>query len=498
MVAQTFCLCALLTSPLTAAEHTRPNIVLIIADDLGIGEPGCYGGDLPTPNIDALAAAGVRFTSGYVTAPFCAASRAALLTGRYQTRFGFEFNPIGAYNADPAVGLPQSEVTLPQLLRHGGYSTALIGKWHLGGAAPFHPQRHGFDEFFGFLHEGHYYVPPPFNQHVTWLRRRHLPDGGTGRWTSPDGRVIWSTHLNNFEPDYDADNPLLRSSQPVTEKENLTDAFTREAIQFIERNSSQPFFLCLAYNAVHSPMQGRDDDLERFAHIEDIQRRLFAAMLWRLDQGLGRIVKRLKDLGLEQNTLVVFLSDNGGPSRELTSSNRPFRGEKGQLFEGGIRVPMLMKWPAQFAAGAVVEHPVSSLDLFATAMTLGGMSAVLPIDGINLTPLLTGDAEWPKERAFYWRMGEQAAYRKGDWKILCRWHEQESPVWELFHLRDDPAEKTNVAPQHAEEVSRMETEWRALNYRMVPARWAQGGRPWLNEEWDANRQLFKAVGKPAP
>ncbi|HVJ68538.1 MAG TPA: sulfatase [Caulifigura sp.] len=487
-----------LTSSLSAVEPARPNIVLIIADDLGIGEPGCYGGDLSTPNIDAIAAAGVRFTSGYVTAPFCAASRAALLTGRYQTRFGFEFNPIGAYNADPAIGLSPSEVTLPQLLRHGGYSTALIGKWHLGGTAQFHPQRHGFDEFFGFLHEGHFYVPPPYNGHVTWIRRKHLPDGGTGRWTSPDGRTIWSTKLNNFEPEYDADNPLLRSSQPVQEKENLTDAFTREAIQFIERNSSQPFFLCLSYNAVHSPIQGRDDDVERFAHIEDIHRRLFAAMLWRLDQGIGRVVKRLKDLGLEDNTLVVFLSDNGGPTRELTSSNRPFRGEKGQLFEGGIRVPLLMKWPARFKAGQVEDRAVSSLDIFATAMTLGGMSPVLPLDGVNLAPLLTDEAEWPADRGLYWRVGEQAAYRKGDWKIHCRWHDQESPVWELFNLREDPAESKNVAAEHAEQASKMATEWRALNYRMIRPLWAQGGRPWLPEEWEANRQLFKLDGRPAP
>jgi arylsulfatase B len=176
-------------SDVSAAE--RPNIVLIVVDDLGHGELGCYGGrEIPTPNIDALAKDGVRFTSGYVTAPFCAASRAGLLTGRYQTRFGFEFNPIGAQNADPAIGLPSTERALPAVLRDAGYATDLIGKWHLGGTAKFHPQRRGFDEFFGFLHEGHYYVPSPWKDHVTWLRRKALPDGTRGRWTSPDGNVI--------------------------------------------------------------------------------------------------------------------------------------------------------------------------------------------------------------------------------------------------------------------------------------------------------------------
>ncbi|MBM4026297.1 MAG: hypothetical protein FJ280_12980 [Planctomycetes bacterium] len=169
----------------------RPNIVLIVADDLGYGDLGCYDGqDIPTPHIDSLAAAGIRFTSGYVTAPYCAPSRAALLTGRYQARFGFEGNPIGPRLADPTVGLPTRERTMADALRDAGYVTAAIGKWHLGGTASYHPQRRGFDEFFGFLHEGHYFVPPPWEGHVTWLRRKALPDGGRGRWTAPDGRII--------------------------------------------------------------------------------------------------------------------------------------------------------------------------------------------------------------------------------------------------------------------------------------------------------------------
>ena len=199
-----------------AAAPARPNIIFIVADDLGYGEPGCYGGtEIPTPHLDRLASGGVRFTQAYVTASYCAPSRAALLTGRYQTRFGYEGNPTGALNADPRTGLPLAQRTLADHLRAAGYATGLVGKWHLGGTPAFHPQRRGFDEFFGFLHEGHTYVPPPWRGVTSWLRRLALPDGGTGRWTSPDGRIVWTPHMGSHEPDYNADNPLLRDSQPV-------------------------------------------------------------------------------------------------------------------------------------------------------------------------------------------------------------------------------------------------------------------------------------------
>ena len=249
-----------------APPAPRPNVVLIVADDLGYGELGAYGGtEIPTPHLDRLAEEGVRFTQGYVTASVCAPSRAGLLTGRQQTRFGFEGNAIGAVNADPKVGLPAGERTLAQHLRATGYATAAIGKWHLGGTAAYHPLRRGFDEFYGFLHEGHSYAQRPWAGGVTWLRRLRLPDGGEGRWTSPDGRTVWTTHMGTQEPDYDADNPLLRGSQPVDEPQHLTDAFTREACDFIERHAGQPFFLYVAYNAVHSPLQATDRHLERFS-----------------------------------------------------------------------------------------------------------------------------------------------------------------------------------------------------------------------------------------
>jgi arylsulfatase B len=455
------------------SRPTRPNIVLLIADDLGYGELGCYGGkEICTPYIDSLARKGVRFTSGYVTAPFCAASRAGLFTGRYQTRFGFELNPIGAANAEPGVGLPVSETTLPDVLRNAGYATALVGKWHLGGTAPFHPQRRGFDEFFGFLHEGHYYLPQPWEGAVTWLRRPALPDGSQGRWTSPDGRIVWSTHMGGREPDYDADNPILRSSQGIEEREHLTDAFTREAESFLQRHRDQPFFLCVAYNAVHSPMQAADRYLERFAGIDDMHRRIFAAMTAHLDDSVGRILTKLRDLELEERTLVVFLSDNGGPTRELTSSNAPLRGGKGQLYEGGIRVPFLMRWPGRLPAGHVEERAAISLDIFATALAAANAEvpeSAPPRDGVDLAARLAGGDARPLHESLYWRMGGNAALRQGNWKIVRQGAGRRTPgAWQLYHLADDVGETRDLAAERPEVLNRLTAAWSALDAAMAP------------------------------
>ena len=461
---------AAFASTLTAAAAEparRPNVIFIVADDLGYGELGCYGGKgIPTPHIDALAAAGVRFTNGYVTAPFCAASRAALLTGRYQTRFGFEFNPIGAKNAAPGIGLPLDEKTVADHLRASGYATALVGKWHLGGTAEFHPQRRGFDEFFGFLHEGHTYVPHPWAGVTTWLRRRALPDGGTGRWTSPDGRLNWTTHMGGNEPDYDADNPLLRSSQPVDERAHLTDAFTREANDFITRHRTQPFFLYLAYNAVHSPLQAADAYLAKFAHIPDLHRRIFAAMLAHLDDSVGSVVAHLRAQGIAENTLIVFLSDNGGPTKELTSSNAPLRGGKGELFEGGIRVPFIVSWPGRIAPRAL-DTPVISLDATATALGLAGISSTpSPLDGVNLWPLLSGKSAAVPHATLYWRVGERHAIRHGDWKLL-----RQRGAWQLYHLAKDVGEHTDRATAEPARTQELTGLWEAWNSEQTAPRW---------------------------
>ncbi len=460
-----------LTSVAVSAEQ-RPNIVLIVADDLGYGELGCFGGkEIPTPRIDELAKNGIRFTNGYVTAPFCAASRAALMTGRYQTRFGFEFNPTGAKNSEPGIGLPRDEMTLADYLRDAGYATGLVGKWHLGGTAPFHPQRRGFDEFFGFLHEGHYYLPSPWTGATTWLRRRTLPDGQRGRWVSPDGHVIWSTHLGKNEPEYDADNPILRNGQPENEHSNLTDAFTREACDFIQRHREQPFFLYLAYNAVHSPMQASDAYLQKFNGVKDVHRRIFAAMLSHLDDSIGRVINTLRTVDLEERTLVLFISDNGGPTKELTSSNHPFRGSKGELWEGGIRVPFIASWKGNISA-AISDSPVTSMDLTATAIELASNQvspskmAQKPLDGRSLVNLMKYGEQLPGNDPIFWRVGKKNAIRQGDWKLL-----RDGGPWQLFNLRNDPAETKDLAASNREQVEALSLQWDAWNAQQLAPLW---------------------------
>ncbi len=455
----------------THTSSRRPNIVVLIADDLGYGELGCQGnGQIPTPNIDSIAARGVRFTDGYVTAPYCSASRAGLMTGRIQNRFGYEFNPIGAQNDDPDVGLPTSETTLARLLQQAGYTTTLIGKWHLGGTAKYHPLRRGFDEFFGFLHEGHFYVPPPYHGVTTWLRRKRLPDAGSGRWISTDRSLVYSTHMNSSEPAYDANNPLLRGGTPIQEDAYLTDAFTREAVDFIRRSSDRPFFLCVAYNAVHSPMQAKTGDLKRFSHIDDIHRRIFAAMLANLDDSVGTILNTLRQTRLEENTLVFFLSDNGGPTRELTSSNRPLRGGKGDVWEGGIRIPFMVQWPSRLPAGKEYHFPVSSLDIFATSAAVA--HAPLPpdaqADGVDLVPYLTGRRSERPHPVLFWRQHRRTAIRVGDWKLVRNPSRTSNADWHLFDLTRDIGEANDLASREPDRLQDLLAQWKKLNAQMKP------------------------------
>lgn len=458
---------AFATGMLNAGE--QPNIIWLVADDLGYGELGCQGNaEIATPHIDSIANNGTRFTQGYVTAPNCSPSRAGFLTGRIPTRFGYEFNPIGARNEDPGTGLPSEEATIAELLHDRGYTTGLIGKWHLGGAADYHPHRHGFDEFFGFMHEGHYFVPPPYREVTTMLRRRTLPGGGQGRWLSD--RLIYSTHMGHDEPDYDANNPIIRSGQPVVEHEYLTDAFTREAVDFVDRNADKPFFLYLAYNAVHSPLQGADKYMQRFSHIEDIHRRIFAAMLANLDDSVGALLEKVREKQLEERTLIFFLSDNGGPTRELTSSNRPLRGEKGQMYEGGLRVPFLVQWKGTIPAGQVFDKPVVSVDMFATVAQLSGATPPRNIDGVDLMPFLTGQQSGVPHETFYWRQGSKTALRHGDWKLVNMQRNLAQPRWELYDIARDLGETRDLAQENPDKVTELETIWRQTNSEMMAAR----------------------------
>ena len=444
----------------------QPNFVILLADDLGFGELGCQGNSqIPTPNIDSIAKDGIRFTQAYVTGPNCSPSRAGLLTGKIPTRFGYEFNPIGARNEEPGIGLPAKQHTIAEMLHDVGYTTGLIGKWHLGGSAAYHPYRHGFDEFFGFTHEGHYFVPPPYANVTTMLRRKSLPGNQQGRWQNKN--LIFTTHMKHNEPDYDANNPIVRGGQPVDEQEYLTDAFTREAVSFIERHNDKPFFLLVAYNAVHSPLQGKSTDMQRFESIEDIHRRIFAAMLSSLDQSVGRILKQLKASKLEEDTFLVFLSDNGGPTRELTSSNKPLRGEKGTMYEGGLRIPFMMRWPKHLPASTVESRTILSADLFATFAQLAETKPKNKIDGVNLMPFLSGKNKANPHKELFWRQGLRTALRVGDWKLVRDRRGKQAGPWELYHIANDISESNNVADSETDRLKSLLLRWKELNSEMA-------------------------------
>ena len=461
----------LLPAALAPGAPRRPNVVVLFADDLGYGELGCQGNQqIPTPHIDSIARSGVRFTDGYVTAPVCSPSRAGLITGRYQHRFGYAFNVMPHVEGGSEHGLPRTETTLGEYLKECGYTTGIIGKWHLGARADFNPIRNGFDTFYGFAHEGHYFVPPPYRGVTTMLRKKPLPDGASGRWSSPDGKMIYHDILGD-EPLYDLHNPILRGLEPVSEPRYLTDAFTDEAVRFIERNKQKPFFLYLAYNAVHSPLQGADAYMKKFAGIKDIHRRIFAAMLANMDDSVGAVLKKIRDCGLEEDTLIFFLSDNGGPTKELTSSNLPLSGGKGSLQEGGIRIPFMVQWKGKLRGGQVYRRPIISLDIYATAAGVAGRPAdPAEVDGVDLIPYLTGYTKGDPHESLYWQRHGNIAMRKGDWKLFRPRPRpgKKAPPWRLYHLAEDIAESNDLARARPEKLKELQTLTQDIQRQMTP------------------------------
>ncbi|MBI3209777.1 MAG: sulfatase [Candidatus Solibacter usitatus] len=424
-------------------SRRKPNIVILLADDLGYGECGFQGnGEIPTPHIDSIAANGVRFTQGYVSAPFCTPSRAGLMTGRYQTRFGHERNATGKTNLLPHFGLPLDQRTMADYLKAAGYATAAIGKWHLGGQPQHHPLRRGFDEFFGFLHEGHFYFPPPYRGAVTRLREK--------------------------EPPYDDDNPVLRGTEPITESAYLTDALAREAVRFMERNRNRPFFLYLPFNAIHSPMQAPVPLMTEVESIRDEHRRLFAAMMRSMDNAVGKVLDKLKELRLEEDTLVVFLSDNGGPTGELTSSNKPLRGFKGQLYEGGIRIPFAMQWKGRIPAGKTDHRPVISLDILPTALAAAQASSPQPLDGVNLLPFVTGENTGAPHEVLFWRYGPNIALRRGALKLVRQAGVAE---FQLFDVQSDASESKNIASEKPEAATDLRKVLEGMDAQMARPLW---------------------------
>jgi arylsulfatase A-like enzyme len=426
------------------AAARKPNILIFVADDLGYGELSCQGNpEIPTPNIDALAKGGVRFTSGYVSGPYCSPTRAALMTGRYQQRFGHEFNPGPAQAASPEFGLSLNERTIGDRFKELGYVTGWFGKSHLGYSPQFHPLKRGFDEYFGFLGGAHDYL---------------------------DAKA-------------DGNNPILRGTNRVEKIDYTTEAFAREAVDFIERNRGKPWLCYLPFNAVHGPLESTDKYLSRFSSIKEQKRRTFAAMLSAMDDAIGDVMKKLREHHVEDDTLIFFFSDNGGPTRQTTSGNGPLRGFKSQTWEGGIRVPWIVQWKGHIPADKVDDRPVIQIDVLPTALAATGVEAKSEwkLDGVDLLPHLTGKNPNAPHDALYWRFGQQIALRKGDWKLVKApgggteagetAGKATTAGAQLYNLKEDIGEKENLAEKNPEKVKELAAVWEKWNGELVNAKW---------------------------
>lgn len=450
------CFLCLLLLPWLAAAAEKPNVLLIVSDDHGYADVGFQGcKDIPTPHLDRLAASGVRCTSGYVSHAFCSPTRAGLMTGRYQQRFGHEFNPV--YDPlDNNEGLPLTEKLLPAHLQEAGYVTGWIGKWHLGAAPPFTPQRRGFMETFGFIGGGH--------QYLNWTPNRR-------QYTLP----------------------LERNGQPVEVTNHLTTVFGEEAAAFVRRNQQKPWFLYLAFNAPHQPHQPTPERLQQFtAKISDPRRANYAAQVSLLDDAIGTVLEAVRQTGQERRTVVFFFSDNGGP-KVNGSDNTPLRGQKGDVYEGGVRVPFVVSWPGRLPAGKTYDHPVISLDVFATALALAGvpMPADRVYDGVNLAPYLSGErADAPHARLF-WRTGGDArwAVREGNWKLVRLKNQPD----ELYDLSSDLSESRSLAAEKPDVVRRLAAALDEWNGQL--AKPAFLGSSVRNEDWGAGGENQKGNQK---
>lgn len=437
----------------TTRAAEKPNILVILADDLGWGELSCQGvtTQIPTPNIDSIARNGVRFTSGYVSGPYCSPTRAGFMTARYQTRFGHEFNPGPAEAAVENFGLPLSETTIGDRLKAAGYVTGWFGKSHLGYKPEFHPLKRGFDEFYGFLGGAHSYLDAAADPH----------------------------------------NPILHGTDPVDNLHYTTEVFGQEAVNFIERHHAAPWFCYLPFNAVHAPLESTEKYLSRFTSIEDKRRRSFCAMLSAMDDAVGAVLGKIREHHLEENTLVFFFSDNGGPTASTTSGNGPLHGFKAQTWEGGIRVPFMVQWKGRIPAGKIDDRPVIQLDIQPTALAAAGV-AVKPewqLDGVNLLPYLTGENAAAPHDTLFWRFGQQIALRMGDWKLVKgagssgieggeRLEKATTDGAELYNLKDDIGETKNLATSNPGKLKELADAWNAMNAQMSEPKWIpnRGGK----------------------
>ncbi|MFC6282669.1 MULTISPECIES: sulfatase [Polaromonas] len=473
------------TGPATADKPVAqrpPNIIVILADDMGFNDVTTYGGGyaqqgVPTPNIDSIARDGVRFDQGYAGAAVCTVSRAALMTGRYPWRFGVEFTPTPGAMARVAgelyfnpnsphqvivddqkaraaknfndLGMPASEQTVAELLKARGYHNIHIGKWHLGSTPEMRPNNQGFDESL-FMESGLYLPEKDANvvnakqdfdpiDKFLWPNMRFGVSYNGGKW---------------FEP-----------------SKYLTDYFTDEAVTAIKRNRNQPFFMYLAHWGVHTPLQASKADYDALANIPDHRRRVYAAMVKSVDRSVGRVLQTLRDEGLDDNTIVIFTSDNGAPGYiGIPDVNKPYRGWKLTQFEGGVRVPYVAKWPGHIPAGTRYQQPVSNIDILPTVVAAAGGS--LPtdrvIDGVNLLPFLGRNAAPQPQRPLFWRDGPYRTVQDKGWKLIVS--EKPKKDW-LFDLSKDPTEKTNLAATQPQKLAELKAELQAHHAKMPPPLW---------------------------
>ena len=428
----------------------KPNVIVIITDDAGYADFGFNGcKDTPTPNIDSLAREGTIFKQGYVTASVCGPSRSGLMTGRYQQRFGSECNgsnqPAKGYTKED-LGLDVSELTMGDHFQKQGYKTLAVGKWHLGHQQQYHPCNRGFDEFYGFL-------------------------AGS------------RSYMANEKIDYQH---ALRNCQEQISEDNIkymTDQLTDSTLEFIDRNKTNPFFIYLAYNAVHTPMEAPDYLIDKYKEVDANTRRIHIAMTDSLDTNIGRLREKLIKLGLENDTMVFFVNDNGGATNN-GSDNGKLRGMKGSKWEGGIRVPFAVKWPGNIPAGKTYDNPVSTLDILPTALAGAGVKKAetatnKKLDGVNLLPYIQGKEKTAPHEILFWRRAVAGAVRKGKWKLIIA---QTSPLL-LFDIENDESEQNNLATKYPEKTKELLQDYRNWEKELIEPKWREGAK------WERNQML---------
>lgn len=481
--------------PDTAA---RPNIVIIIADDLGKTDISLYGNPpIQTPNIDSIGLKGMTFTEGYITSPICAPSRAGMLTGRYQQRFGFEYQPHDRYpknrlemfvyknfiaTGDWLVaeqiefprfqdimknGMPPSEIMLSEILQKAGYRTGIAGKWHLGGGDHAIPINRGFDYQYGFYEAYSLYMADTSHKDVINQRHKDFSDP-----------FIWGKGRSG--------NCAIRRNHDIIEEEYyLTDRIAEEANAFIDRNKNNPFFLYVPFLAPHTPFQATKAYYDKLEHIEDRNKRVYNAMIWQLDDAVGSIINHLEENDLMENTIVFFLSDNGGATYTEATNNAPLKGGKFTNFEGGLNVPFMIRWDGHVSEGSKYAQPVISMDIFATALEIASVDydTERKLDGISLLPVLKDSVRTPIHEKLCWRSGYNRAIRFGDWKLIT---DGLSGNHALYNVRTDKEEQRNLYDDNPEMVRLLEqshAEWESEMMdpqwpRVMDYRWWDGDEPY--------------------